>query len=87
MLCAAEHLRISPHVWGTRVGLAAALPACPHANHVPFPPLLEYKVGDNPLQHAIFTEHLRYADGYLEVPSGPGFGIVLDPDAPGRFAP
>jgi D-galactarolactone cycloisomerase len=93
MLCAAGHLRISPHVWGTGVGLAAALhflaalPAYPHADHVPFPPLLEYDVGDNPLQHAIFTEPLRYMEGYLAVPSGPGLGITLEPDALRRFAP
>ena len=49
VLCAAEHLRISPHVWGTGIGLAAALhflaalPSYPHADHVPFPPLLEYQ--------------------------------------------
>jgi D-galactarolactone cycloisomerase len=87
VLCAAEHLRISPHVWGTGVGLVAALhflaalPAYPHADHVPFPPLLEYDVGDNALQNTIFVEQIRYAEGYLEVPSGPGLGVTLDPAA------
>jgi D-galactarolactone cycloisomerase len=91
LFCAAEHLRISPHVWGTGVGLAAALhflaalPAYPHADAVPFPPLLEYDVGDNPLQSAIFAQPLRYADGTLDVPVGPGLGITLDPDGLRRF--
>jgi D-galactarolactone cycloisomerase len=91
VLCAAEHLRISPHVWGSGVGLAAALhflaalPSYPHADHVPFPPLLEYDVGQNALQNAIFVEPVRYADGYLEVPSGPGLGVTLDMAAVARF--
>ena len=92
VLCAAEHLRISPHVWGTGVGLAAALhflaalPSYPHADHVPFPPLLEYDVGQNALQNALFVEPVRYADGYLEVPRGPGLGVTLDMEAVRRFA-
>ena len=91
VLCAAEHLRISPHVWGAGVGLVAALhflaalPSYPHADHVPFPPLLEYDVGNNPLQGAIFTEPVRYADGHLDVPRGPGLGVTLDIAAVQRF--
>lgn len=91
VLCAAEHLRLSPHVWGTGIGLAAALhflaalPSYPHADHVPFPPLLEYDVGHNPLQNAIFVEPIGYADGQLTVPTGPGLGVTLDPAALRRF--
>ncbi|MGA3402608.1 MAG: mandelate racemase/muconate lactonizing enzyme family protein [Acetobacteraceae bacterium] len=91
VLCAAEHLRISPHVWGSGIGLVAALhflaalPSYPHADHVPFPPLLEYDVGQNALQDAIFVEPVRYADGYLDVPRGPGLGVTLDMAAVRRF--
>jgi D-galactarolactone cycloisomerase len=93
MLCAAEHLRLSPHVWGTGIGLAAALqflaalPAYPHNENVPFPPLLEYDVGRNPLRDEIFTAPLRYADGLLDVPTGLGLGIELDRSALERFTP
>jgi len=93
ILCAAEHLRISPHVWGTGIGLAAAvqfvasLPNYPHGAHVPFPPLVEYDVGRNALQNDIFVEPLRYADGYLDVPTGPGLGVTLDEAAVRRFSP
>lgn len=91
VLCAAEHLRISPHVWGTGIGLAAALhflaalPSYPHASHVPFPPLLEYDVGQNRLQNDLFVEPIRYSDGQLQLPSGPGLGVTLDPAAIRRF--
>ena len=91
VLCAAEHLRISPHVWGTGIGLAAALhflaalPSYPHADHVPFPPLLEYDVGHNRLQNEIFVAPIRFADGWLDVPTGPGLGVTLDQAALRRF--
>lgn len=91
VLCAAEHLRVSPHVWGTGIGLAAALhwlaalPAYPHADHVPFPPLLEYDVGLNALQNEVFVEPIRYADGFLEVPKGLGLGVTLDDAAVRRY--
>ena len=92
VLCAAEHLRISPHVWGAGIGLAAAvhfvasLPNYPHGVHVPFPPLVEYDVGRNALQNEIFVEPLRYADGHLDVPTGPGLGVTLDDAAVRRFS-
>lgn len=92
-LVCAEHLRISPHCWGTGVGLAAALhfmaaqPAYPAGEHVPLPAMLEYDTGDNALRDRVLTEPLRYASGALEVPRGPGLGVTLDPDALKRFAP
>lgn len=92
-LCGAEHLRVSPHVWGAGIGLAAAvhwvaaLPSYPHAENVPYPALIEYDVGRNPLQSAIFETPIRFADGYLEVPTGPGLGITLDREALRRFTP
>lgn len=91
VLCAAEHLRLSPHVWGAGIGLAAAvqfvasLPSYPHGAHVPYPPLVEYDVGHNALQNDIFVEPLRYADGHLTVPTGPGLGVTLDQAALRRF--
>jgi D-galactarolactone cycloisomerase len=93
MLVAAEHLRLSPHVWGTGIGLAAALqflaalPTYPHNENVPFPPLLEYDVGRNPLRDEIFATPLRYANGLLDVPTGPGLGFELNRSALERFTP
>jgi D-galactarolactone cycloisomerase len=92
-LCGAEHLRVSPHVWGTGIGLAAAvhwvaaLPSYPHAENVPYPAMIEYDVGRNPLQNGIFETPIRFADGFLDVPTGPGLGITLDRDALRRFTP
>lgn len=92
VLAAAEHLRVSPHCWGTGVGLAAAvhwvasLPTYPHGANVPYPALVEYDVGPNPLRDDLFVEPLRFERGQLHVPTGPGLGVTLDPAALKRFA-
>jgi muconate cycloisomerase len=39
------------------------------------------------LQNDIFVEPLRYADGYLDVPTAPGLGVTLDEAAVRRFTP
>lgn len=91
ILCAAEHLRVSPHVWGTGVGLAAAvhfvasLPNYPHSDNVPFPTMVEYDMGRNALQNDLFVNPIRLVNGYLEVPKGPGLGITLNPEAVARY--
>jgi len=82
-----EHLRLSPHVWGTGVGLAAAvhfvasLPVYPHAGNVPRPTLVEYDLGHNPIRDAILKNPLEPADGMITVPDAPGLGIEIDWDA------
>ena len=37
------------------------------------------------LAEELLTEPLRYADGRLHLPEGPGLGVELDPDAVKRF--
>ena len=78
---------------GTGIGLAAAvqfvasLPNYPHGVHVPFPPLVEYDVGRNPLLNSIFVDPIHYADGHLHVPTGPGLGVTLDEATLRQFIP
>jgi D-galactarolactone cycloisomerase len=87
-----EHIRLSPHVWGSGVGLAAAvhfvaaLPSYPHADNVPKPPLVEYDVGANPLRDTILRTPLRPEAGTIAVPDGPGLGVEIDWDAVKRYA-
>jgi D-galactarolactone cycloisomerase len=86
MLCQLHNLRFSPHVWGSAVGLAAALhfvaalPRYPHTDNVPFPTLVEYDIGDNPLRDELLTKPLRPLNGRIAVPEGPGLGIELNPE-------
>nr|WP_283949589.1 mandelate racemase/muconate lactonizing enzyme family protein [Limobrevibacterium gyesilva] len=87
-----NHVRISPHVWGTGIGLAAgvhyvaAMPSNPHADNIPKPPLVEYDVGVNPLRESLLRAPLRPVDGMIAVPDAPGLGIEIDWDAVGRYA-
>jgi D-galactarolactone cycloisomerase len=86
-LAEASHLRLSPHVWGSGIGLAAGVhyvasrSPYPQAQAAPWPTLVEYDVGENPLREAILTEPLRAVDGAIAVPNGPGLGVELDWDA------
>lgn len=85
-----EHLRLSPHVWGSGVGLAAAvhfvasLAVYPHANNIPRPTLVEYDLGTNPLRDSILKNPLKPADGAIAVSDAPGLGIEVDWDAVDR---
>jgi D-galactarolactone cycloisomerase len=83
-----------PHVWGSVVGLAAslhllaALPPCPStANPSPYyqEPLLEFDRNPNPLRDDLSTEPIRFQDGIVRVPQGPGLGITVNPDILQRY--
>lgn len=91
LLARLHGVRLSPHVWGGAVGLAAAchwtasLPEYPHNGNVPYPVLVEYDVGENPLRDELLQEPVRLEAGHLVLPEGPGLGIRLDPDAVRRY--
>lgn len=91
LLARLHHVRLSPHVWGAGVGLAAAchfvasLPDYPHNANAPFPSFVEYDVGENPLRDAILKEPVLLKDGCLVLPEGPGLGIALDESALARY--
>jgi D-galactarolactone cycloisomerase len=76
--------RISPHVWGTAVGLAAAahyvasIPAEPFSFQSPWPALAEYDYSENPFRDELLTEPLLPTGGMLPVPQGPGLGVEID---------
>ena len=90
-LARVSHVRVSPHVWGGAIGLAAALHFSatqvpwPHTDNIPEPALLEYDQGDNALRDEILKTPISCIDGYLIVPSGPGLGIELDWDIVNKY--
>jgi L-alanine-DL-glutamate epimerase-like enolase superfamily enzyme len=71
-----------PHGWNTALGLAADLhltAALPVARYVEF-------LTPSPYLDELITEPFRPdADGYLHLPTGPGLGVQLNPDALRRF--
>ena len=83
--------RLVPHVWGSGVGIAAAvqliaaLPRYPHSDHEPDPVYLEWDVADNPLRDEILVRPLELDGGAVVVGDEPGLGIEVDEDALERF--
>ncbi|WP_447957306.1 mandelate racemase/muconate lactonizing enzyme family protein [Vreelandella sp. EE7] len=80
-------LRISPHVWGSAVGImaaahfAAALAPHPHPERTHTPTWVEFDVSaNNPLREALLTTPLSLDHGQLALPTAPGLGIAIDED-------
>jgi D-galactarolactone cycloisomerase len=72
-----------PHGWNTAVGVAADLAltaALPVARWV------EFQTGVPYVEGLLARPLALDADGMLPVPTGPGLGIELDPDAVARFS-
>jgi D-galactarolactone cycloisomerase len=93
-LCTLRHARLSPHVWGTGFGLAAAVhlvaaqPPYPAvAESEADPPWVEYDVAENPLRDELLREPLRPVNGVIPVPLAPGLGVEPDRAALERFRP
>jgi D-galactarolactone cycloisomerase len=84
MLARAENLRLVPAAWGAAPVVAASLhfmaslPASPHTDNQPYPRMLEFDVGDNPLRDRLITRPFLPQEGFVAVPTGPGLGIALD---------
>ena len=90
-LASAANLPVIPHVWGTTVGLTAALQcfaALPHFPERRFPaePLFEYDRSPHPFRDGVTREQFAMRDGYLAIPDRPGLGVTLDRDFIRRFA-
>ncbi len=92
LLARLEGVRISPHVWGTGIGLAAgvhyvaAIPRDPFALQSPYPSLVEYDVSENPLRDDLIKDPILPAGGMLPVPQAPGLGIEVNEDVLKRYA-
>lgn len=82
--------RYNPHVWGTGIGLAAAMqllavlptttPAF-GAHH----PLLEYDSTPHPFRQGLLAAPIRVEHGVAHVPDGPGLGIEIRHDVLERW--
>lgn len=89
-MAAAFGVRYVPHVWGTGVGLAAALQllsVIPHdpPRHTPREPLLEFDRSEHPFRQAVLKSPLEHVGGRVRIPDAPGLGIEVDREAVERF--
>ena len=80
---AQEHgVRFIPHGWNTAVGLAADLQL---SSAFPETDLVEYIAGSPYVDDLVAERWSLDADGMLPIPSAPGLGLTLDPDAVARY--
>lgn len=84
-LTQAYNAMLVPHVWGSGIGLAASLqfiatlPPAPLAME-PKEPLLEYDQSSHPFRMDLIFDNVRFEDGYVYVPEGPGNGVEVNRD-------
>ena len=77
-----HHMLACPHNASSPIGIAAALHAC---SAIPNLPALEFHA--MPGWDRILGDYRpKIADGYIEVPEGPGLGVELDEDEARRYA-
>src|ERR671911_1511856 len=81
---------VVPHVWGTGIGLAAALqfmatlpPTRLSMN--PEEPMLEYDTSSHPFHQDLIGGAVRMSDGKVRVPQNPGIGVEVDRDTLERY--
>jgi D-galactarolactone cycloisomerase len=90
-LAAMNNLTVSMPCWGSAIALnaaihfAASLPAWPHTDNPPYPMLVEYDVGDNPLRDLLVRDPIQPRKGALPIPKGPGLGLELNPDIVAKY--
>jgi L-alanine-DL-glutamate epimerase-like enolase superfamily enzyme len=72
-----------PHGWNTAIGVAAdlALTAA-----MPVAKWVEYQTGVPYIEELVTPRFALDADGMLPVPTGPGLGVQLDPDAIAKYS-
>jgi D-galactarolactone cycloisomerase len=76
-------VRYVPHGWNTAVGLAADLHL---ASAIPNTEFVEYLTGSPFIDDITRSGWKLDSDGMLNVPTGPGLGIELNPDALARYS-
>ena len=83
-------VRYVPHVWGTGIGLAAALqllavlPNTP-PRHTPHEPMLEFDRSEHPFRQAVIETPIEHERGTVRIPAGPGLGIAVNRTAIEEF--
>ncbi|MEU3218245.1 mandelate racemase/muconate lactonizing enzyme family protein [Streptomyces sp. NPDC006971] len=75
-------IRLIPHGWNTAIGLAADLQL---SSALASTDLVEYKTGSVYVDDLVAGGWRLDAEGYLDIPSGPGLGVSLDPEAVEKY--
>ena len=84
-------VEIIPHTWGTGIAFHAALHFISNLEQIPgrlkAPDFyIEYDRTENGIRDMLTFPEIEMKDGYIEVPTKPGLGIVVNEDAIKKFA-
>lgn len=84
-------LALNPHVWGSAIGLAAAIQFLATIPPVPISragqePMLEFDQSSHPFRRELVAEDFGLVDGRVPVPTRPGLGITVDRDVLRRYS-
>lgn len=84
-------LAINPHVWGTAIGLFAALHFIATIPPVPISrgghePMLEFDQSAHPFRRELVAEQPEIENGRVLVPHRPGLGITVDREVLRRYS-
>lgn len=82
-LAARHKVPISFHTWGDAIALAASVHLSAAIQECI---VMELDYTYNPLRAELLSEPLKFQNGYLYPPDGPGLGVEVKPDALRRFA-
>src|SRR5262245_7381707 len=82
-LAQSHGVQVNPHVWGSAIAQAASLQviaAVPVAHYSIYAqePILEYDRSSHPFRQHLIRQPIQQADGWVEIPSGPGLGVDVD---------
>jgi len=91
-LCWLNRIRLIPHNWSTALRTVATLhwmACCPPLTPALQPPevMFEFDQTEHPFRDAILEERIAPdpASGLIPVPTGPGLGVTVIPDAVAEF--
>ncbi len=82
-LAQAFHVALLPHVWGSGVGLAAALqflaivPPTPLQMN-PIEPMLEFDQSAHPFRQDLIFNAINLENGFVKIPDKPGIGVEIN---------
>ncbi|MCC7233708.1 MAG: mandelate racemase/muconate lactonizing enzyme family protein [Bryobacterales bacterium] len=87
-MCALNGIRLIPHNWGTHIRTAAALhwmSSFPEVDS--WPAMFEFDQTESPIREAVIRQKIEMdpSDGTIEVPTGPGLGVEVIPEAVEEF--
>jgi L-alanine-DL-glutamate epimerase-like enolase superfamily enzyme len=84
-LAAERQRRIVPHCWKTGIGIAASVHLAAVTAHCPFVEFMPAELCDSLLRKELVSDPLHLQDGVLPLPTKPGLGVELNPEAVRRF--